>query len=1138
MKYGKMASMALLFCLVFSLISSSEPANNQLSIHDSVLFVSTLSGSFYTVSRSSGKVVWSLKEDPVLRVPLDFASGPSFLPDPKDGSLYAISSNHEPIKKLPFTIPELVTAAPCKSSEGIFYTGSKRDLWIAIDPTTGTKVQTLSSEGAQKVCPSSTDNLMYIGRTEYTIMMFDGKTGVKSWNATYMDYSSHVAPDVNDYGDVMWQREFDSPVVAMYRMHHEGLQRVPFASFAAETLDHLTGQMASTHWRDRFMDLHLRQTFYPKLYIGESKHGAYALITLVDENTATITSQVQGPLQIEGPDMNEDGRKEPDGKVYETTSHRELIKATTIRRGGAVLMIGFHEMPEKSASRIASVYQISDKSEDRVIKDGVHPSQRNDTKPQTWQTVVLTYVKEDFRFIVSVLLASVILFAVLYIFPKRTENSMRILLAQQMEEQRQQQSTQTSTSSSVPPVDIKPSKTLPDGHVEIGKIIFNPRAVLGHGCEGTFVYSGKFDNRDVAVKRLLPECFSFADREVELLRESDLHPNVIRYFCMESDSQFRYIALELCAATVQDYIEGRYTPPHPLPALDILQQAMAGIGHLHTLDIVHRDVKPHNVLISLPGPKNEIRVMISDFGLCKKLAAGRYSFSRRSGAAGTEGWIAPEMLDPAQRTTCAVDMFSSGCVFYYVLTSGKHPFGESLRRQANILSGDCSLHHLPGDENYVARRLVEKMVSLDPEQRPQAGVVLKHPLFWSKERQLAFFQDVSDRIEKEEDTCEVVERLERQGLAVVRFDWRKNISPVLQEDLRKFRTYKGTSVRDLLRAMRNKKHHYRQLPEAVQQTLGAVPDEFVDYFTSRFPQLLLHTYNAMECCKYERLIAPYYYSEASSAKCSPSPSLPTATSEKNSAPQARTQKDCGDSDMGEGDLSHKVEASGLIGDGVGEFGNDFAVQDPMMTQRGGDELLGNRTVLASQPGHDIAQGVDDVTAMGDYHELLPHDHRVTGGANQQVDFKGANDSKTPLTSPSQDRTGPQQPLFKLTGAWGDTVGAGLQPSSSLQPTTPRLLFRESSNSPPAPKPTPRNYHHHQQQQHRPHHHHHSPPHGGRSERGDTPRNWRDPRPDSPQRFPLFRSKNNRNQRGRRVPKSQSTTSQDDQGRNSVSEANS
>jgi len=44
--------------------------------------------------------------------------------------------------------------------------------------------------------------------------------------------------------------------------------------------------------------------------------------------------------------------------------------------------------------------------------------------------------------------------------------------------------------------------------------------------------------------------------------------------------------------------------------------------------------------------------MISDFGLCKKLAAGRISCSKQSGMAGTDGWIAPEMLDPINRTVC------------------------------------------------------------------------------------------------------------------------------------------------------------------------------------------------------------------------------------------------------------------------------------------------------------------------------------------------------------------------------------------------------------------------------------------------------------------------------------------------------
>lgn len=93
-------------------------------------------------------------------------------------------------------------------------------------------------------------------------------------------------------------------------------------------------------------------------------------------------------------------------------------------------------------------------------------------------------------------------------------------------------------------------------------------------------------------------------------------------------------------------------------------------------------------------------------------------------------------------------------------------------------------------------------------------------------------------------------------------------------------------MRDLLRAVRNKvrsgagggawppgrlppplsrglcsnpqKHHYRELPAEVRQALGRVPDSFVQYFTERFPRLLLHTHRAMGRCASESLFLPYY----------------------------------------------------------------------------------------------------------------------------------------------------------------------------------------------------------------------------------------------------------------------------------------
>ncbi|KFM77472.1 Serine/threonine-protein kinase/endoribonuclease IRE1, partial [Stegodyphus mimosarum] len=318
--------------------------------------------------------------------------------------------------------------------------------------------------------------------------------------------------------------------------------------------------------------------------------------------------------------------------------------------------------------------------------------------------------------------------------------------------------------------------TVSDNHIQVGKISFNPCDILGHGCYGTFVYRGTFENRNVAVKRVLPECFNFANREVDMLRESDEHPNVIRYFCMEQDKQFHYIALELCAATLCDYVEDENFKRNNLDPLSLLQQAASGLAHLHSLDIVHRDIKPHNVLISMPGPSGEVKALISDFGMCKKLANGRISFSKRSGTTGTEGWIAPEMLQGGERTTCAVDTFSLGLVFYYVLTGGKHPFGDPVRRQGNILNQEYCLDDLDEKKFPEAYYLIERMITHNALERPPVVAILKHPIFWSREKILGFFQDTSDRIEKEPIDSIIIKTLEKYAYSVVEGDWREHIT--------------------------------------------------------------------------------------------------------------------------------------------------------------------------------------------------------------------------------------------------------------------------------------------------------------------------------------------------------------------------
>ena len=206
--------------------------------------------------------------------------------------------------------------------------------------------------------------------------------------------------------------------------------------------------------------------------------------------------------------------------------------------------------------------------------------------------------------------------------------------------------------------------------------------------------------------------------------------------------------------------------------------------------------------------------------------------------------------------TCAVDIFSAGCVFYYVLTKGKHPFGDTLHRQANILSGEYDLNQI--EDNLLAVMLIKQMIDFDPFNRPTASAILQYPIFWSKAKILSFFQDVSDRIEKEDVDNVVLKKLENNGLSVVKQDWRFQIDSEVATSLRKFRNYQGNRVRDLIRALRNKKHHYRELSEQVQKHLGDIPDSFVVYWTSRFPLLLIHTWLTMQCIKYEPVFSCYY----------------------------------------------------------------------------------------------------------------------------------------------------------------------------------------------------------------------------------------------------------------------------------------
>ncbi|GAO47110.1 hypothetical protein SAICODRAFT_23340 [Saitoella complicata NRRL Y-17804] len=432
--------------------------------------------------------------------------------------------------------------------------------------------------------------------------------------------------------------------------------------------------------------------------------------------------------------------------------------------------------------------------------------------------------------------------------------------------------------------------------LQINSLVITDK-ILGYGSHGTIVYAGTFENRDVAVKRMLLDFYDVASHEVSLLQESDDHPNVIRYFCKQQSERFLYIALELCPASLQDVIDRSPAFPELVSMMkpqQVLKQIAAGVQYLHSLKIVHRDLKPQNILVAPPRRSvrdnqmsskshfsvGQARVLISDFGLCKKLEGDQSSFrATTANAAGTSGWRAPELLVedsdsnsiPAvsqysqnsetvvmdtlsnRRVTRSIDIFSMGCVFYYVLSNGAHPFGDRYMREGNIIKGQYRLDHLDGmgEEGIEAKDLISRMISPDPRRRPDATNVLLHPYFWDAERRLAFLLEASDRfdIEQRDPPSELLVDLESEAPTIVGPDWHKRLDKNFIDNLGKYRKYDGAKIMDLLRALRNKKHHYQDLPANVQSALGEVPDGFLAYFTHRFSLLFLHVYYVIKACE-------------------------------------------------------------------------------------------------------------------------------------------------------------------------------------------------------------------------------------------------------------------------------------------------
>ena len=250
--------------------------------------------------------------------------------------------------------------------------------------------------------------------------------------------------------------------------------------------------------------------------------------------------------------------------------------------------------------------------------------------------------------------------------------------------------------------------------------------VIGHGGMST-VWLADTEQGPVAVKILRPE-FSAAPEFVDRFRteaESSLkinNPHVVRtYDYQDSSLVMEYVPGQSLADLLSHLGSGQ--PLAEDDALNILEQAASGLAAIHNAGLVHRDIKPGNLLLrdssgtSVGDPARGAIVKITDFGIVK--AAQSVALTRTGMVVGTAQYVSPEQAQGFD-VTPASDVYSLGVVGFEML-SGSRPFSGDSSVSVALAHISQAPPHIDAPISDAARELISIALRKDPASRYADG---------------------------------------------------------------------------------------------------------------------------------------------------------------------------------------------------------------------------------------------------------------------------------------------------------------------------------------------------------------------------------------------------------------------------------
>ncbi|OCT50699.1 protein-serine/threonine kinase [Cladophialophora carrionii] len=229
-------------------------------------------------------------------------------------------------------------------------------------------------------------------------------------------------------------------------------------------------------------------------------------------------------------------------------------------------------------------------------------------------------------------------------------------------------------------------------------------------------------------------------REVDILA-SISHPNIIGIEKVYITDNTMYIMQEIVTAgDLFSYIESKNGKLLEVEAAVIIRQVLMALSFLHRKNIVHRDIKPDNVLMTSLAAG--CRVILTDFGAARRI---ENRLHRMSSIIGTHEYAAPEILGYLKSSveperpgyTRSVDMWAVGCVTVVLLTGGLAFCDPNTNTYSERLARDCDLNFLRNSKEWQLVRqrpkeFVERLLVLEEKARLTADGALQHPWFYNE----------------------------------------------------------------------------------------------------------------------------------------------------------------------------------------------------------------------------------------------------------------------------------------------------------------------------------------------------------------------------------------------------------------------